>query len=283
MLFHEYLLWAKELAPEKIKEYGVRETYGRLSTKLQELTKQNAEEHKESHRSDLLVALECQHVADRRPFYNVYPTVEKCLENTKLEFTLRQISQLDDVISLCFAHNHEPLLKAGRLDSLLISLVHGIKNHDKPEKPISAMLIAYFLTVNGDVKKRGVVSYSGEELLSEMVGEGEDERRVVSLAAGVCLLAHDRRFVEPILLARDRGKEFTTPEDYQKAVERAKKRGRNGFTLGKDLQISPHMRRPHFAIRWTGAGRTTPKLVPIKGSVINRSKIYPVPTGYLDE
>ena len=56
-------------------------------------------------------------------------------------------------------------------------------------------------------------------------------------------------------------------------------------TSGKDFErtVSPHMRVPHFAIRWTGKGRTKPKLVPVKGSLVNREKILPIPTGYLDK
>lgn len=47
------------------------------------------------------------------------------------------------------------------------------------------------------------------------------------------------------------------------------------------IEVSPHCRRPHFAIRWTEKGHSVPKLVPVNGCLVNRSKLLPVPTGYL--
>jgi hypothetical protein len=40
---------------------------------------------------------------------------------------------------------------------------------------------------------------------------------------------------------------------------------------------------PHFGLRWTGEGRKIPKIVPIKGSVINKKLVAEVPTGYEDD
>lgn len=99
------------------------------------------------------------------------------------------------------------------------------------------------------------------------------------LLGGISLLAKDERFVEPLLLKRDSGKKLSQ-EQKQKAIERARARGKNGFTIGEHFESSPHIRSPHFAIRWTGKGKTVPKLTPISGSVVNRTKIYPIPTGY---
>lgn len=48
-----------------------------------------------------------------------------------------------------------------------------------------------------------------------------------------------------------------------------------------DIEVSPHCRRPHFGIRWTEKGHSVPRLVPINGCLVNRSKLFPIPTGYL--
>lgn len=101
-----------------------------------------------------------------------------------------------------------------------------------------------------------------------------------AIAVGTQLLSNDPRFCEPILLAKDRGKAIT-PEQYNRAVERARKRtGMRGYTIGRDWIASPHVRRPHFAIRWTGKGRGTPRLVPVKGCIVRRSELLRIPTGY---
>lgn len=93
------------------------------------------------------------------------------------------------------------------------------------------------------------------------------------------MLACDSRYCEPILLNRDKQKRLTE-EDKKKAQNRARNRGVYGFDIGKDVEISPHFRRPHFAIRWTGEGRKVPKLVPVKGAVINKRLLEEIPTGY---
>jgi hypothetical protein len=101
-----------------------------------------------------------------------------------------------------------------------------------------------------------------------------------ALAIGTKLLAEDPEFCEPIMVAKDRKRDLT-PEQRETAVQRAIKRtGMRGFTVGRDWVASPHVRRPHFAICWTGQGRTAPRLVPVKGSIVRRSELLKIPTGY---
>ena len=124
------------------------------------------------------------------------------------------------------------------------------------------------------------LQFEGNGLLSEFEIDQVEIKPLVSIAIGVAMLAQDERFAEPILLKRDQGKQLDA-EGLQRAIERAKRNGRNGMTIGRTLELSPHFRSPHFGIRWTGKGRTVPKLVPVKGCVVSRNKLYPIPTGYL--
>jgi hypothetical protein len=66
-------------------------------------------------------------------------------------------------------------------------------------------------------------------------------------------------------------------------VEKAAKRGVVGWSIGEQYEAIPHFRRPHLGLRWTEKGRKTPRIVPIKGSIVHRSKATDVPTGYLTE
>jgi hypothetical protein len=102
-------------------------------------------------------------------------------------------------------------------------------------------------------------------------------KRVLRIAAGVMLLASDPRFIEPVLLNRDKN---VSPDNRYKAIERAKRNGVHGYNIGNHIELSPHFRRPHFAIRWTEKGRSVPRLVPVAGSVVNRSKLLEIPSGY---
>jgi hypothetical protein len=65
-----------------------------------------------------------------------------------------------------------------------------------------------------------------------------------------------------------------------KLVEKAKRRGKFGFSLGKNIEVVPHIRRPHPALVWTGVGRSIPKIIMRAGSVVHRDKISQIPTGY---
>ena len=108
----------------------------------------------------------------------------------------------------------------------------------------------------------------------------------ISLAcrASVCvlLMKNDPDIITPDVLAKDRDRyDRETDEAWkQRAVERAKRRGVVGWNIGADYEVCPHYRRPHFGLRHTGKGRTVPRIVPIKGAVVHRSRLTEVPTGY---
>lgn len=218
----------------------------------------------------------------KKPFLNVYPTVLESLLNTSPE-----------------------------IDPALIprSIIHELKAMEV-RLPESSPLPSYFLGVlpgecftNRKYSSWSLeISYVDMEACvvkhSALFGETPkfrydtaiplthvDEHRIESLlraSLGIMLLACDSRYVEQVLLARDRDKVYDLT-GRKKAEERAKNRGVFGFDLGKDIVMSPHSRRPHFAIRWTGPGRKIPKLVPVKGCFINKSLLGEIPTGYAEE
>jgi len=66
----------------------------------------------------------------------------------------------------------------------------------------------------------------------------------------------------------------------KRLVAKAQRRGKVGWNVGRQIEVTPHVRRPHFAIRWTERGRAVPKLVPVKGSVVHRQLAEKVPTGF---
>lgn len=62
-------------------------------------------------------------------------------------------------------------------------------------------------------------------------------------------------------------------------IDKARRRGVIGWDLGKHVETGPHMRRPHFGIRWKGTGHSRPELVPIRGCIVNGKKLK-MPEGY---
>lgn len=275
MEFHEYKLTKNCNASPDLASLPVEQFYFHLFQQMQKGWRPGKQ-------ANLLLA-EIGYVRCKRPFYHVYPAVQACLENTKLDFELKQIGHLDEVIAMCFAVGKEPRLSNGKVASMLVELVHSVQDATTGSITKEPMLRIAIDRIDTNGKRCfSSIVYNRSGLISEVADELGDKRKLVSLAVGVSLLAQDERFAEPILLKRDQGKQLDA-DALRRAVERAKKRGRNGIAIGKGLEISPHMRKPHFAIRWTGKGRGVPRLVPVKGCVVRRNKLFPVPTGHLDE
>jgi hypothetical protein len=98
------------------------------------------------------------------------------------------------------------------------------------------------------------------------------------LACTLCLLENDPELIEPDVLSKDRAKYDLTHD--AKYAEKARRRGKFGFNIGRGIEVIPHIRRPHPALVWTGHGRVTPKIIMRKGSIVHRDIALHVPTGF---
>lgn len=106
----------------------------------------------------------------------------------------------------------------------------------------------------------------------------------VRLCLTVCLLDDDAKLISPEVLSSDFDRYRCADDDLRlRLVDKAKRRGKFGFVLGRDLEVVPHVRRPHPALVWTGVGRSVPKIIMRSGSIVHRDKIRNVPTGYLKD
>jgi len=100
----------------------------------------------------------------------------------------------------------------------------------------------------------------------------------VRLCCSLCLLDNDPSVIEPDVLSKDRDKFEETGD--QKYVDKAHRRGKIGWNVGRHIEVAPHYRRPHLMLAWTGTGRAVPKIVPRKGSVVHRELVEKVPSGF---
>ena len=98
------------------------------------------------------------------------------------------------------------------------------------------------------------------------------------IVATLCLIANNPEFVCPEVLARDEEKYERTKD--KKYVERAKRNHKVGWTVGKHIEMSPHLRNGCLALYWTGCGRTVPKIRWRKGSIVHRDIVQKVPQGW---
>lgn len=108
---------------------------------------------------------------------------------------------------------------------------------------------------------------------------------VVRLVCTICLIGNDPELITPDVLSADRDKFEATQDQIllDKLIDKARRRGKYGFDIGRGVEIAPHYRRPHPFLAWTGPGRKIPRIVLRKGSVIHREVIEKVPTGIMPE
>jgi len=234
--------------------------------------------------SDLYAAGWCEGrwLSHNRPFYNVYPAVVDCLRNTSLDLSIDQVTTGGDSLAICFADGKEVVSDDDLGTRAMILGTHKLPPSDTGGTVCMSIATWSFASDGGPMHGIWSVRPDDGEMISDSVAWHEISpgfRDLLSIAIGVLLLRSDERFTEPILLRKDRGKKFASKEDYDRAVARAKRRGSNGMTIGAGMENSPHVRRPHFGLRWTGPGSKIAKLVPIKGCVVKRDKLYPIPTG----
>ena len=88
------------------------------------------------------------------------------------------------------------------------------------------------------------------------------------------LVDQDLGLLERDLLTADRGKPPT-----ENLLRRATVRKGLGWNLGRELEATPHTRRPHWAVRHCGPGGKDARLRPISGSIVKRKKLTTLPTG----
>jgi hypothetical protein len=217
-------------------------------------------------------AAEFQWVSHKRPYYSVYPGIVDPLLKVKLDIPLDSLQWPIE--------KHIPILIRLADDREgLRAVLCGISERGWYTSCYCVQNGEAFIYMGLIGKKCKTVE---EDLAGLDLGIMHDwARDSFRLAMGICLLGNDSEFIQPEVLTADQIK-FGMSRD-MKLVEKAKKRGKYGWTVGREIECLPHIRRPHFAVRWTGKGGAVPKVVPVKGSVVKRKTMTDVPTGYMDD
>lgn len=245
----------------------------------------------------------------RRPFYNVWPHVRDGLRRVPLAIPCEHVFKASDSMPIAISVRFpvgEELSTGGVSIKEFIAMKMMVRHNgsaspgfnvlcdhgeSKPRVPgldhlpdLPSQLIMTFplpseMTIEDAINSLKYNGLHGGLELSH--GESEALLECIRVLCGIALMAHDPSLVEPIVIKADEAKYRETGD--RKYVEKAIRRGVFGFNVGANIEVSPHYRRAHFALRWTGKGRETPKIVPVKGCVVRRQSVTDVPTGYLDD
>ncbi len=230
----------------------------------------------------------------RKPYYNVWPSIVPMLTRLNLDLDSSLIQLPLKALCIRLPKHQNPMSfqwqdEPHEIRSILLSEINdglGL-----------SLLIDIGETINNGVFQVPLYTYrnfprqEGLTVEQSLAGLGigisaEDGVLIpepliddcVRLCCSLCLLENDPSVIEPDVLSKDRAK-FEDSAD-QRYVEKAHRRGKIGWNVGRRIEVAPHYRRPHMALVWTGRGRTVPKIVPRRGSVVHRELVQKVPSGF---
>ena len=205
----------------------------------------------------------------------------------------------EETIGIRFAEGHEPKSQNG--DVIEALLVHS--DSDTQGRKVLLVQVAFknnpdaywFYFDTNDPNFTTIEELLLQEELPRPPGHGHGPGRAITakyknartlatrIALTVLMLADDPGIITPDVLAGDQNRyDKETDEGWKRGAEnRAKNRGVFGWSIGKNIEVAPHVRRPHWAVRWTGQGKKIPQVKPIKGCKVNWDKLTKVPTGHM--
>jgi hypothetical protein len=227
-------------------------------------------------------------VAARRPYYSIYPVIAESLLKIDLEKTKGSSIALPvDALLVRF-----PIGREAVVGGLAIKCFLAIQSVDGSGRWLVIIAntapLAGLAVPNNRVAilrmSEETVESSIEEYFARSDGlnsEVNPLRACMRLMCTLCLLGDNSEIIKPDVLDNDRRAYEETSDP--KYVDKAHRRGKIGWTIGADIEVSAHFRRPHFGLRWTGPGGTIPRIVPIKGTMVHKDKLMAVPQGYLDD
>jgi hypothetical protein len=231
-------------------------------------------------------------IESKKPYYLVYPTIIPMLTRLRLDLDCRFIAmplscllfRLPKGNPLAFNGNepHSILAFIGQsreVDGeqnlgILIDFGERMTELQVPMFTGRTFALRHGLRVEESLRR---IRNTGGMQIGLAIPE-ETILDCLRLVLACCLLADDSAIIEPDVLNDDRDKYERTGD--RKYVDKAHRRGKIGWVVGRKIDVAPHYRRPHMMLAWTGPGRTIPKVVPRKGSIIHREIIERMPSGF---
>lgn len=242
----------------------------------------------------------------KRPYYNIYPSIIPSLTKINLDsLSVDHVNYPLKSLAIRFPEKGHSLNFDYKNKNYLLQTLMVIDNFPMKNKfdEKDSNFLVFWMNV-GEVheetntpvhmfrflsKKSGLSVSEGFKTLKTHSSANEGviypDEFIEDCAKLICtlsLMSNDPEIVQPDVLNADIKKYERTQDP--KYIEKAKRRGKFGWSVGKDLQISPHVRAAcPAALYWTGKGRKTPKIRFRKGCVVHKKKLQDIPTGYIDK
>jgi hypothetical protein len=231
----------------------------------------------------------------KKPYYSVWPSIVPMLAKLNLALDSGLIQLPMPALCIRLPKDKNPLsfdwkgeqvqiqcmlmgeINEGRGLSILMDIGEMVSDGDGFAMPIYTyrnFRRETGLTVEDALQEIGSneLAEPGVQIPTGVIGD------CVRLCCTLCLLEDDPSIIEPDVLSKDRAK-FEGSGD-QKYIDKAHRRGKVGWNVGRHIEVSPHYRRPHMTLVWTGRGRAVPKIVPRRGTIVHREKVENVPSGF---
>ncbi len=229
-----------------------------------------------------------------RPYYKVWPAIHEAFLKVPLNLCIRELAvPVGRTVAIRIVGGMEyPMTIDGEGVIMVGSMLVSTWPHDN-EGTLGGISVAGQAVQPSVVTRRPMnlrpVTFrpSGTDTVESQLGEYRYTEEgvavalvpIIRLAIGVLLMANDPSIITADVLSKDRRKYEETSD--QKYIDKARKRGVVGWSIGEKYETCPHYRRPHLGIRHTGKGGKIPRIVPIKGAVVHNKKLTTVPTGYI--
>lgn len=224
------------------------------------------------------------------PYYKIWPSVLDQLLKIQLDVELSAMKIRNRTLALRFPVGSELGISGLKCysilsmmstwldcDSLSIEYTGGCQIPEVvPEIEMAGIQGAFwFKTDDGGTIENELARH----MKSEIPESDKLVEMITRVTLAVHLLAEDPTIIEPDVLSKDELKYERTKD--QKYVDKARRRGKVGWHIGKTFETIPHYRRPHPALYHVGKGRKEQRIVFRAGSVVHREKMTKVPTGYI--
>jgi hypothetical protein len=228
----------------------------------------------------------------RRPFFNVYPLIEKKFYEMSDELDMTELVMPMPALEVRTIRRTMLLADFGESFMLTVELCNDGKIYQ--EFRIQKKQKIKNITKNVIVTEEK--AWNRAPLHERYLLNTDELKRLFFLAAGICMLEKNSEIITPVMLNKHRS-ENPTPFEIAKYAEKAIKRtGRIGFEVGREIErmkATVHYRNGCLAKYYVGkthecyplnaVSSTVPIIKWRSGSVVNRGCVPSIPTGYKDE